>query len=118
MYIMGENPAMSDPDATTRAQALAALQMLVVQDIFLTETARWPTWCCRPRPGREDRQLHQHRPLRAARPQGPGPARAGAAGPVDHEQMARSWGWTGRHYGDGHDADERRGRGVRRDAPR
>jgi formate dehydrogenase major subunit len=39
MYIMGENPAMSDPDAQHARQALAELEMLVVQDIFLTETA-------------------------------------------------------------------------------
>jgi formate dehydrogenase major subunit len=39
MYIMGENPAMSDPDAQHARHALAALDMLVVQDIFLTETA-------------------------------------------------------------------------------
>jgi formate dehydrogenase major subunit len=39
MYILGENPAMSDPDAQHARQALAALEMLVVQDIFLTETA-------------------------------------------------------------------------------
>jgi formate dehydrogenase major subunit len=39
MYIMGENPAMSDPDADHARAALAALDMLVVQDIFLTETA-------------------------------------------------------------------------------
>jgi formate dehydrogenase major subunit len=39
MYIMGENPAMSDPDATHARQALAKLEHLVVQDIFLTETA-------------------------------------------------------------------------------
>ncbi|MEP6679317.1 MAG: molybdopterin-dependent oxidoreductase, partial [Betaproteobacteria bacterium] len=39
MYVMGENPAMSDPDAGHARQALAALEMLVVQDIFLTETA-------------------------------------------------------------------------------
>jgi formate dehydrogenase major subunit len=39
MYIMGENPAMSDPDANHARAALAALQHLVVQDIFLTETA-------------------------------------------------------------------------------
>jgi len=38
MYIMGENPAMSDPDVHHARQALAALEMLVVQDIFLTET--------------------------------------------------------------------------------
>jgi len=39
MYIMGENPAMSDPDAQHAREALAALDHLVVQDIFLTETA-------------------------------------------------------------------------------
>ncbi|MBL8328082.1 MAG: formate dehydrogenase subunit alpha [Rubrivivax sp.] len=39
MYILGENPAMSDPDASHAREALAQLQMLVVQDIFLTETA-------------------------------------------------------------------------------
>jgi formate dehydrogenase major subunit len=39
MYIMGENPAMSDPDADHAREALAKLEMLVVQDIFLTETA-------------------------------------------------------------------------------
>jgi formate dehydrogenase major subunit len=38
MYIMGENPAMSDPDVNHARQALAELDMLVVQDIFLTET--------------------------------------------------------------------------------
>ncbi|MES2151324.1 MAG: formate dehydrogenase subunit alpha [Pseudomonadota bacterium] len=39
MYIMGENPAMSDPDANHARESLAALEHLVVQDIFLTETA-------------------------------------------------------------------------------
>jgi len=39
MYIMGENPAMSDPNADDARAALAALDHLVVQDIFLTETA-------------------------------------------------------------------------------
>jgi formate dehydrogenase major subunit len=39
MYIMGENPAMSDPDADHAREALSRLDMLVVQDIFLTETA-------------------------------------------------------------------------------
>jgi formate dehydrogenase major subunit len=38
MYIMGENPAMSDPDAHHAREALAALDWLVVQEIFLTET--------------------------------------------------------------------------------
>ncbi|MGI9297279.1 MAG: formate dehydrogenase subunit alpha [Gammaproteobacteria bacterium] len=39
MYVMGENPAMSDPDANHAREGLAALKMLAVQDIFLTETA-------------------------------------------------------------------------------
>ena len=39
MYIMGENPAMSDPDGNHARDALAKLECLVVQDIFLTETA-------------------------------------------------------------------------------
>ncbi|MBX2806402.1 MAG: formate dehydrogenase subunit alpha [Hyphomicrobiales bacterium] len=39
MYILGENPAMSDPDQSHARAALAKLEHLVVQDIFLTETA-------------------------------------------------------------------------------
>ena len=39
MYIMGENPAMSDPNLGHARKALASLQHLVVQDIFMTETA-------------------------------------------------------------------------------
>jgi formate dehydrogenase major subunit len=39
MYIMGENPAMSDPNLNHARDALAGLRHLVVQDIFFTETA-------------------------------------------------------------------------------
>ena len=39
MYVLGENPAMSDPDVAHARDALARLSHLVVQDIFLTETA-------------------------------------------------------------------------------
>jgi len=39
MYIEGENPAMSDPNQNHARKAFAALNHLVVQDIFLTETA-------------------------------------------------------------------------------
>ena len=39
MFIQGENPAMSDPDLAHTRQALAGLRHLVVQDIFMTETA-------------------------------------------------------------------------------
>ena len=39
LYVMGENPAMSDPDTAHAREALARLEHLVVQDLFLTETA-------------------------------------------------------------------------------
>ena len=39
MYVMGDNPAMSDPDTDHAREAFAQLEHLVVQDIFLTETA-------------------------------------------------------------------------------
>ena len=39
LYVMGENPAMSDPNANHAREALSKLEVLIVQDIFLTETA-------------------------------------------------------------------------------
>jgi len=41
MYIQGENPAMSDPDLHHARGALAKLEHLVVQDLFVTETAQF-----------------------------------------------------------------------------
>jgi len=41
MYIQGENPAMSDPDVEHARDAFAKLELMVVQDIFLTETANY-----------------------------------------------------------------------------
>ena len=40
MYIMGENPMVSDPDLHHVEEALDKLECLIVQDIFLTETAQ------------------------------------------------------------------------------
>ena len=40
LYVMGENPMMSDPDTSHIEQALSSLDFLVVQDIFLSETAQ------------------------------------------------------------------------------
>lgn len=40
MYIIGENPVLSEPDANHAKEALSHLDFLVVQDIFLTETAK------------------------------------------------------------------------------
>jgi predicted molibdopterin-dependent oxidoreductase YjgC len=41
LYLVGENPALSDPDAQHVREALARLEFLVVQDIFLSETAEF-----------------------------------------------------------------------------
>jgi len=41
MYIMAENPAISDPDVNHALESLGKLDFLIVQDIFLTETARF-----------------------------------------------------------------------------
>jgi formate dehydrogenase major subunit len=41
MYMMGENPFLSDPNVNKVRKALAALEFLAVQDIFLTETAEF-----------------------------------------------------------------------------
>ncbi len=40
MYIMGENPMVSDPDVNHVRKCLQSLEFLVVQDIFLSETAK------------------------------------------------------------------------------
>jgi predicted molibdopterin-dependent oxidoreductase YjgC len=40
MYIVGENPVLSFPNSTLVTEALASLEFLVVQDMFLTETAK------------------------------------------------------------------------------
>jgi len=41
LYIMGENPVVSDPDIKNVEEALKKIDFLVVQDIFLTETAKY-----------------------------------------------------------------------------
>ena len=41
MYMMGENPFLSDPNINKVRKALSQLDFLVVQDIFLTETAEF-----------------------------------------------------------------------------
>ena len=65
---MGENPVVSDPDTTHTVKALKALEFLVVQDIFMTETAELADVVL---PGlllcREGRDVHEHRAPRAAR---------------------------------------------------
>jgi formate dehydrogenase major subunit len=41
MYIMGENPVISDPNISHAEEWVRRLEFLAVQDLFLTETARW-----------------------------------------------------------------------------
>ena len=41
LYIMGENPALSDPNLNRTRAALGKVEFLVVQDLFLTETAEY-----------------------------------------------------------------------------
>ena len=51
MYIMGENPAMSDPDLNHARHALASLQHLWCRTSSSPKPRGWPTWCCPPVPG-------------------------------------------------------------------
>ena len=79
MFIFGENPALSDPDTHHVVHALKSAEFLVVQDIFLTETAklrsRGAAWSFL---GREGGDLQQHGEEDAAGAQGRG---ATAEGP-------------------------------------
>ncbi len=70
MYIMGENPMISDPDLHHVEKALKNLEFLVVQDIFLTETAQFanvvlPSACYAERSGTQtstERRVQLWRP--------------------------------------------------------
>ena len=41
MYVMGEDPVLTDPDANHVRKAVDSLEFLVVQDLFMTETAKY-----------------------------------------------------------------------------
>ena len=78
MYIMGENPAMSDPDQNHAREALAKLEHLVVQDIFLTETA-WHADVVLPASAHAEKWgtfTNTNRQVQIARPAVPTPGRA------------------------------------------
>jgi anaerobic selenocysteine-containing dehydrogenase len=86
MYIMGENPAMSDPDVHHARQALAKLKHLVVQDIFLTETA-WHADVVLPASVFPEKTAPSPTPIAgAARPHGLAAARPGAARSRHHHR--------------------------------
>ncbi len=78
MYIMGENPAMSDPDLAHARAALARLEHLVVQDIFPTETVLFAdvilpasAW-----PEKEGTVTNTNRQIQMGRPAVPPPGKA------------------------------------------
>ena len=99
MYVLGENPAMSDPDVEHARDALAKLDHLVVQDIFLTETANYadvilPASAWAEKTGtvtNTNRQVQMGRP--AVPP--PGEAREDWAITVDlAKRLGLDWGYT------------------------
>ncbi len=78
MYVMGENPAMSDPDQHHAREALAKLDCLVVQDIFLTETA-WHADVVLPASAHAEKWgsfTNTNREVQIARPVAPPPGEA------------------------------------------
>ena len=87
IYIQGEDPAQSDPDTQHVTAALAAMECVVVQDLFLNETAKYAHVFL---PGlvvpREGRHVHQCRAAHLARAEGDGAARGlpglGSHGPA------------------------------------
>jgi len=89
IYIMGENPMISDPNLNHVHQALEKLDFLCVQDIFLSQTAKLadvvlPAACFAEKEG------HQHRAAHPTGPQSPGPARTGSSGPPDSLRPGRA----------------------------
>ena len=49
LYVMGEDIAQTDPDSAHVRAAVAACDLVVVQEIFLEQDRTcWPMWCCRP----------------------------------------------------------------------
>ena len=102
MYVMGENPAMSDPDVQHAREALAHLEYLVVQDIFLTETA-WHADVVLPASAHAEKWgtfTNTNRQVQIGRPvvDPPGEARQDwAADPVSSPRAsACTWNYTAR----------------------
>lgn len=100
MFIMGENPLISDPNQSSTRKALEALDLLVVQDIFLSETAGMadvvlPAACFAEKDGTFTNTERRVQLLRKAVPP-PGEARA------DWEiicELASRAGYDGMKYG-------------------
>ena len=93
MYIMGEDPMLTDPDANHSRKALDGLEFLVVQDIFLTETAKYadvvlPAACYAEKDGTfTNTERRVQRVRKAVEPPGRGARRLG-----DHLRPLRAHG--------------------------
>ncbi|HXF55828.1 MAG TPA: formate dehydrogenase subunit alpha [Hyphomicrobiaceae bacterium] len=103
MYILGENPAMSDPDVQHAREALAHLEHLVVQDLFLTETA-WHADVVLPASAHAEKWgtfTNTNRQIQMARPVVPLPGEARQDWELIQE-IARRIGldWNYRHVSD------------------
>jgi formate dehydrogenase major subunit len=87
MYIMGENPAMSDPDVAHARQALSELENAGGAGYF-PDRDRLSRRCDSPGVGvsGKDGNVHQHRPFRATRAAGARAAGRGPARPAHHQR--------------------------------
>ena len=90
--ISGRKPGDVGPGCRTRARRAGQAEHLVVQDIFLTETANYADVILPARLGREDRHRHQHQPTGADGPPGVAAAGGGARGLVDQVELAKRLG--------------------------
>lgn len=91
MHVMGENPALSDPDLSHVREALAALEFLAAQDVFFTETCAYaevilPAASVLERAGSV---TNTERRVQAVRPVLPPPGEARADGAILADLMAR-----------------------------
>jgi len=117
VYLMGENPVLSDPDARHIEEALKKLDFLVVQDIFLTETAQLADVVLPGSSFAEKDGTFTNTERRAASPQGAGAGWRFQAGLADHLRARQEDGCLGFRLcrPAGHlQGDSRRHAGIRR----
>ncbi|MEZ4758863.1 MAG: hypothetical protein R2810_03615 [Flavobacteriales bacterium] len=46
LWLIGEDVVQTDPNTNKVKKAMDSLELLVVPELFMTETANTPTWCC------------------------------------------------------------------------
>ena len=85
MFVVGENPMISEPNQNHTRHALEQLDFLVCQDIFINETGTMADVILLRPASLKRRHIHQHRPTRAALPPGRCAGRPVAPGLGDHQ---------------------------------